>query len=89
MSLILSNSGDIHCSARSGGSTRGFTEDKVFIGDEEIDIKDFCILVEYIFTNTDLEDDDPRIVTANHIKNYAIAEGYNSGNKRFVDKEYL
>ncbi|HRZ18470.1 MAG TPA: hypothetical protein P5136_00195 [Methanofastidiosum sp.] len=52
----------------------------VFIGDLEIPIDEFCNLIEYVLTNTDLVDmNDPRLLLTNWIKKTQIIEGYNSG----------
>jgi len=82
MSFELSSSGNIYCSARSGYAGRGFFNNKVIVGDYEIDIADFCALVEYVFTNTDLDEFDPRRSTLQILKCLNEVEGYNAGNKR-------
>jgi hypothetical protein len=82
MSFELSSSGNIYCSARSGFAGRGFFNDKVIVGVYEIDIADFCALVEYVFTNTDLDKHDPRRSTLQMLQNLEEIDGYNSGNKR-------
>jgi len=46
----------------------------------EIDMRDFCELVLYVLTNTDLEPDDPRVPLVNKIKEMEIIEGHNGPN---------
>jgi len=83
MSFILTDSDYLYCSARSGFAGRGLFEDEVIIEDYRINIGDFCALVEYVLTNTDLADDDPRRELVRHIKTYKEVDGFNQGNKRF------
>ncbi len=87
MSFELSNSNNLYCTARSGYAGRGVLNNKVTVGDYEIDLEDFCLLAEYVFTNTDLEDNDVRIETVERIKEYKQVEGYNAGNKRYGNDE--
>ena len=48
-----------------------------------IDIEDFCIIMEYVLQNADLEKDDPRIKLLDKIKGKGrIVPGYNKGGKR-------
>jgi hypothetical protein len=53
-------------------------------GDIDIPMEDFCALIEYALTNTDLFPDDPRLKLIEKIKQADIAEGYNPGNTRIV-----
>ena len=48
----------------------------------EIDMEDFCALVEYVLTNTDLNENDPRLALIENIKNLRPVPGYNDGGKR-------
>jgi hypothetical protein len=80
MSLILERSDNISCSLLYDSS-------KVFIGTEEIDMEDFLALVHYVFTNSDLRQDDPRRIMVEHIKTYVEIAGYNRGGKRFCASE--
>jgi hypothetical protein len=82
MSFKLSSSGNIYCSTQFGYAGRGLFDNKVIVGDYEIDIADFCALVEYVFTNTDLAECDPRRSTLQILKSLHEIEGYNAGNKR-------
>ena len=52
--------------------------------DAEIPLKDFCFLVEYVLTNSDIEPnvEDPRIDLMTRIKNAKIVDGFNLGKKR-------
>ena len=45
--------------------------------DIDIPYEDFCCLVEYVFTNTDLKDlNDPRLKMLLKLRNYHLREGY-------------
>lgn len=70
---------------RSGPRGRGFFENEILVGDLYINIEDFCCLVDYFFTNTDLEENDPRLALIEKIKRYIIIEGFNPGNKRLEE----
>lgn len=48
----------------------------------EMVMSDFCCLVEYALTNTDLLPDDPRLKLLEKIKQATIIDGYNQGNTR-------
>jgi hypothetical protein len=54
---------------------------KVFIStpaaDIEIGIKDFCSLVEYVLSNTDLIKDDARLALVKKIKKAKVVSGWN------------
>jgi hypothetical protein len=52
--------------------------------EKEIPMDDFCCLVEYALTNTDLLPDDPRLKLIDKIKLASTTEGYNPGNTRIV-----
>lgn len=75
MSLILTESNYIRC-------TMNPFKDTISIDDKEITNDDFCALVYYFFTNTDLKEDDFRLDLINVIKNSTIVDGYNAGGKR-------
>lgn len=82
MSLTLKDSG-IDCYARSGMFGQGMFEGKVSVGDHEIEIGDFCDMVIYVLTNTDLAYGDEREALVDLIKNMEKVTGYNGGNMRF------
>jgi len=75
MSLILTGSDYIRCSMN-------FFNNSISIGDVEITNDDFCALIYYFFTNTDLKEEDFRLDLINVIKNSTIVDGYNVGGKR-------
>ena len=52
--------------------------------DMEIPMDDFCCLVEYVMTNTDLFPDDPRFKFIERIKQASITKGYDPYNVRIV-----
>ena len=57
--------------------------DVTFIGDYEITMKDFVMLMDHVLTNTDLRPDDPRIEFINNVKKAEIVPGWNDGCRRF------
>ena len=57
----------------------------VRIGNNEISIADFCAMVRYVLTNTDLANaDDPRIQLVEAIKKAERTTGYDDSAERFV-----
>ena len=63
-------------------------EDKVYItidgnkSRSEVSFEDFCYLVEYFMENTDLVEDDPRLLLLEKLKKMKIIDGWNKGKKR-------
>lgn len=58
---------------------------KVYIGEYEISIWDFCSMVEYVLENTDLMGDaDPRLKLIEEIKKSKTVKGFNEGRKRIL-----
>lgn len=58
-------------------------------GEKDIDIEipfnDFCHLVEYVLTNTDLRDlSDPRLRLLLKFKNYRLEKGFNANGVRLA-----
>lgn len=57
----------------------------VRIGKYEISISDFCAMVRYVLTNTDLENvDDPRIQLVADIQKAERTAGHDNSAERFV-----
>jgi len=56
----------------------------VRIGDYEVSMKDFCYMVEYVMTNTDLEPDDPRIELKKSIGSMHLVAGFNKSGIRYI-----
>jgi hypothetical protein len=83
MSLLLNKSTDINCIVRSGFCGRGFFENEIVVGDYYIHKDDFCSLIEYFFTNTDLEENDCRKKLLKKLLDMKKVKGYNSSNERF------
>jgi hypothetical protein len=67
--MILANSG-----IPSRNSVHLYNSDKVNF---DIPMSDFCSLIEYALTNTDLFPNDPRLKLLERIKQATIIEGYN------------
>jgi hypothetical protein len=66
-------------------TARTFSENITLIGDNndiEIPLDDFCALVEYVLTNTDLKKNDPRLALIEKIKQTKIIPGLNKGGTR-------
>ena len=80
MSLTLSNSNPAFLVARSlsFGNLKGI----VTIGEYKIPMKDFVELIYYVLTNTDLEEDDPRLNLLERIKLLEKTDGWNKGRKK-------
>lgn len=49
------------------------------LGDYEISMVDFLILAHYVLTNTDLEENDPRLQFVECIRHMSMTESRNSG----------
>lgn len=98
MSLILSDSVRVpHSIPQMGkvvevksmaplGSTdyRGKGEAEIRIGDCYLSFPDFCDMIMYVMTNTDLEEGDPRLSLMDRIANLREAAGHNAGRTRLV-----
>ena len=83
MSLILSDTTP-EITAKTHGGHIGSAVNLYGLGfDIEISLEDFCCLVNYVLTNTDLHKDDPRIPLVEKIKNLQLLPGYNPGGTRF------
>ena len=56
-----------------------------WMGDAEIDLSmgDFCFIVEYVMTNTDLNENDPRIKLQKKVAGMRIVAGFNDDGHRF------
>ena len=55
----------------------------VFVGDYEISMQDFLHLAEYVLTNTDLTNNDPRLEFVKKVGvKLKIVPGYNPGKQR-------
>jgi hypothetical protein len=81
MSLILSKS-KIDTKAFSGFAGRGFMDNKIRVGEHEINIEDFAELVMYFMTNTDLAEGDIRLSLQERIAQLHPVEGWNGINER-------
>jgi hypothetical protein len=91
MSLILAYSiPKVICKTGTPSVKNGriLVDNNLNISHENIDIdinqEDFCALISYFLTNTDLVENDPRLELVKAIKKYKIKEGYNKNNKRIV-----
>jgi len=58
--------------------------DIIRIGSEEFTMTEFCDIAEYVFTNTDLEDNDPRVELMLRTDCRRYVAGYNDGKKRIL-----
>jgi len=54
----------------------------LFLGDYVIALEDFLTLIWYVFTNTDLEPNDPRVEFLNAIKEARNVTGWKPGGTR-------
>jgi hypothetical protein len=64
--------------------TNACGDPEVIIGNEYLSMDDFCDIVRYVMTNTDLKGQaDPRHELKDDFLNMKIVSGYNKGNFRF------
>ena len=49
----------------------------VFVGDYEIGVEDFFVMVLYVLTNTDLVSNDPRVKFVELVKSLVVTDGWN------------
>jgi len=76
LSLDLGTKPDgLHVKTWGAGNT-------VFLGNYEISLVDFLFAAEYVLTNTDLEQNDPRLQFVKCIKAMKKTNGYSVGGKR-------
>lgn len=61
-----------------GLTAKTFSSDMVLLGDYNITTSDFCQLVMYVLTNTNLEPNDPRYDLVETIKKLKITDGFPS-----------
>ncbi len=57
----------------------------VQIGDYEISMKDFLLVVHYVLTNTNLEPDDPRLQFVKCVQSMQKIDGWGGSGKRLED----
>jgi hypothetical protein len=50
----------------------------VLLGDYQIPMEDFCEMVKYVLTNTDLEPEDPRLELLEFVKGLKPVDGWNN-----------
>lgn len=85
MSLSLDRSNPrLDCNTGSRSDGTGFFDNEIRVGTHYIHEEDFCELVRYFFTNTDLKDNDPRTRLMHDILDLQITTGYNPGNTRLA-----
>jgi len=76
MTYILSSGVEVKTSSFVTDTENG-NEQIVFLGKDEIPMSDFCEIVHYVMTNTDLSSEkDPRIGLVEIINNYKVAPGF-------------
>ena len=56
----------------------------VFLGEYEISMVDFAICAFYVLTNTDLEENDPRLKLVEDVRNLRIKQGRNGINSKIL-----
>lgn len=77
----------IDCKTSSKGNGKGFIENEIRIGEHYVNVEDFCEVVMYFLTNTDLEDQDPRLALVSRVKGLGFTQGWNDGNLRFDEPQ--
>lgn len=65
-------------------SIKTFDGKTVFLGEYKISMVDFAICVFYVLTNTDLEENDPRLKLVEDVKNLQIKQGRNGVNSKLL-----
>lgn len=73
MSMILAKSNNIQCSTLNN---------ILYVGDYDIDLDDFCQLVQYVLTNFDLQHNDPRLMLMSSLAKLNVVQGYNGPQSR-------
>jgi len=86
MTLLLSGS-DPHAEIKSGfACLNDVILFRIKDGDRklttEFSMDDFCDMVSYVMTNTDLAKNDPRPELIKRLNKLITVDGYNKGNKR-------
>lgn len=56
----------------------------VRIGVHDVTLQDFMLIAEYVLINTDLIENDPRIVFLKRIENVHLVDGWAEGKKRLT-----
>ena len=83
MTLILEDSEHLSgTKAASDEVSVKATETHVRVGDCYLTMEDFCYLVVYALTNSDLQRDDCRLHLIDTIKKLQPVEGWNEGKKK-------
>lgn len=95
MSLVLSSS-EPHVEVKTNGkferdvwittTIKKLGKPTKFIG-AELTMGDFCEMVKYVMTNTDLNSDDPRLELVRWVSELKQVRGYNINAKRLSDVE--
>jgi len=67
---------ELSCSSPQGIFAKTFSSRTVLLGDYEISMSDFCALVMYVLTNTNLDPSDPRYDLVDAIKKLKVAKGF-------------
>jgi hypothetical protein len=80
--LKSSNPRGLYAKTETGSS---LVHHKVFLRGRGVNVylsfDDFAALVEYVLTNTDLDENDPRLALVERIKNSRMAEGSKGKNR--------
>ena len=67
---------ELSYSSPQGLSAKTFSSLTVLLGDYEISMSDFCALVMYVLTNTNLDPNDPRYDLVDAVKKLKITDGF-------------
>lgn len=85
MSLELAKSPNKPMAHQIPHVTSGFMSLERYVTTMEsvhLELSDFCELVYYGMTNTDLKEGDPRLELLERLKKLSVVEGFNDGGKR-------
>lgn len=80
MSIRLSNTLPPDTTAKALDDAAG----TVLVGDLEIPASDFCELVRYFLSNTNLRDDDPRLLLVEQIRTTGFSDGWGGAGVRMI-----
>ena len=67
---------ELSFSKPEGITAKTFDAETLLLGDYQISMQDFCQLVKYVLTNTNLAKGDPRYSLVESIKKLKVTEGF-------------
>ena len=77
----------LDCGTNPPGLRTKTFNDFVQIGEYNLSLHDFLILAEYVLTNTDLAENDPRLPFIAKVSEFSIVKGWSNGHQKIVIPE--